>query len=84
MYKNKAPNGNNNLCGPQVKRFRLALPGSPSQRQFADMLQLAGFDIGKNGIQQIECGARFVTDIELKTLVKVLGVSYEDLLEGGA
>lgn len=59
-------------------------PGSPSQRQFADMLQLAGFDIGKNGIQQIECGARFVTDIELKTLVKVLGVSYEDLLEGGA
>lgn len=84
MYKNKAPNGNNNLCGPPGQAFPLGPAWFAAQRQFADMLQLAGFDIGKNGIQQIECGARFVTDIELKTLVKVLGVSYEDLLEGGA
>lgn len=81
MYKNKTSTGRNNLCGERLKQFRLALPGSPSQRQFADMLQLAGLDLDKNAVQRIESGERFVTDIELKTIVHVLNVRYEDLLE---
>ena len=44
------------------------------------MLQLAGIDVDKNAVQRIECGKRFVTDIELKTLAQVLGVTAEDLL----
>ncbi len=35
----------------------------------------------KNAIQRIESGARFITDIELKTFAKVLDVSFEELLE---
>ena len=81
MYKNRADNGWNNLCGKQVKQFRKALPHSPSQKAFAEMLQREGLDLDKNAIQKIECGKRFVTDIELKVLAKVLNVQYGDLLD---
>ena len=53
---------------------------SLSQRKLADMLQLNGLDIDKNAIQRIESGQRFVTDIELKVIAKVLNVSLDQLL----
>ncbi len=45
------------------------------------MLQVAGLDIDKNAVQRIESGKRFVTDIELKAIAKVLGVTYQELLD---
>ncbi|WP_085834216.1 helix-turn-helix domain-containing protein [Clostridium merdae] len=81
MYKNKAPDGSNNICGKQMKKFREQLPEKASQKQFSDMLQIAGLDIDKNAVQRIESGERFVTDIELKVIAKVLGVNYQDLLD---
>ena len=51
-----------------------------SQRQLADALQLAGLDIDKNAVQRIECGKRFVTDIEVIVIADTLGVSLEALL----
>ena len=81
MYKNKGADGRNNVCGEKVKEFRKALPGNPSQRVFSEMLQIHGLDVDKNAVQRIESGERFVTDIELKILVKVLNVQYEDLLD---
>ncbi|MEE0102092.1 MAG: helix-turn-helix transcriptional regulator [Acutalibacteraceae bacterium] len=47
----------------------------------AEKLQLQGLDIGKNAVQQIESGARFVTDIELKMFARVLGVAADELLK---
>ena len=81
MYKNKADNGKNNICGYKVREIRESLPVKTSQRKLADMLQIAGLDIDKNGIQRIESGQRFVTDIELKKLAEVLRVSYQELLD---
>ncbi len=80
MYKNRGPQGRCNLCGPQVARLRRAMGPGMSQRALADLLQLAGLDVDKNAVQRIECGKRFVTDIELKALAQVLGVSVEELL----
>lgn len=80
MYKNKAENGYNNICGKKVKEIRKKLPEKVSQKKLSDMLQTAGLDIDKNAVQRIESGKRFVTDIELKIISKVLEVSYEDLL----
>ena len=80
MYKNRAPDGRCNLCGQLVAQLRKAMRPAVSQRALADMLQLAGIDVDKNAVQRIECGKRFVTDIELKTLAQVLGVTAEDLL----
>ena len=56
------------------------MPGSPSQREFADKLQIAGLDIDKNAVQRIECGKRFVTDIELCVIAKILNASFDELL----
>lgn len=81
MYKNRAADGKNNVCGKNIKKYREALPSMPSQRAFANMLQLEGLDIDKNAIQRMECGQRFVTDIELKIIARVLGVTYSDLLD---
>lgn len=81
MYKNRSADGKNNLCGRRIREFRLRLKEKPSQKKFSDMLTLEGLDIDKNAIQRIEEGKRFVTDIELKTIAKVLKVRYEDLLD---
>lgn len=78
MFTNKSGNGNHNLCGNAVARRRKEM--GKSQRQLADMLQIAGLDIDKNAIQRIESGKRFVTDIELPYLSAVLRLSYEELL----
>ena len=63
MFINKSKNGLNNICGNKVALLRREL--NISQRILADKLQLIGLDIDKNAIQRIECGKRFVTDIEL-------------------
>jgi len=81
MYKNKSETGLNNICGEKVKKFRLAMPEKTSQRKLADLLQVEGLDLDKNAVQRIEAGTRFVTDIELRIISKVLGVSYQDLLD---
>ncbi len=81
MYKNKASDGENNICGHKVMEIRKALPEKTSQRKLADMLQMCGLDIDKNAVQRIESGKRFVTDIELKVIARVLNVSYQELLD---
>lgn len=78
MYINKTVDNRNNICGQQVSVFRKEL--NLSQRALADKLQLIGHDVDKNAIQRIESGQRFVTDIELVALCKVLNKTFEDLL----
>ena len=78
MFTNKSHDGRNNICGTQIAKYRKEL--KKSQRELADVLQLLGLDVDKNAIQRIEAGKRFVTDIELVYLAKVMRVTYEDLL----
>ena len=66
------------MCGQQVAQYRRQL--KLSQRALGDALQVSGLDIDKNAIQRIEAGKRFVTDIELVFLSRVLQVSINDLL----
>lgn len=80
MYKNHAPDGRHNICGRQVAALRKSRSPKLSQRGLADLLQLSGLDVDKNAVQRIESGQRFVTDIELKALARVLGVSAAELL----
>ena len=78
MFKNKEPYGVLNISGKRIKAYRKEL--SISQRALADMLQLHGIDLGKNAIQQIESGQRFVTDIELKAFAELFKITSDDLL----
>lgn len=82
MYKNKAPDGRNNLCGKQIARLRKQMRSRVSQRLLAERLQVLGLDLDKNAIQRIENGSRFVTDVELAQIAQLLQVSMEELTEG--
>ena len=79
MFINKAENGWNNISGKNIAMFRVEK--KLSQRQLADKMQLVGIDIDKNAVQRIECGKRFVTDIEIVAFAKVFGKSVEELLK---
>lgn len=78
MFNNRTTDGRNNICGIKIAQMRKSL--RISQRELADRLQINGFDIDKNAVQRIESGQRFVTDIELIYLSKVLDVNIEELL----
>ncbi len=81
MYKNRLPNGRNNICGENIRRLRQKLPEKTSQRKLADLLQIQGLDIDKNAVQRMESGQRFVTDIELRVLADVFRISCDELLQ---
>lgn len=81
VYKNKGVDGRCNLCGEKVAQLRKQIQPKVSQRGLADLLQLSGVDVDKNAVQRIECGKRFVTDIELKALAKVLHTTTDELLK---
>ena len=81
MYKNKSTDGSNNICRKKLYVLRKQLSPKVSQRAFADKLQLKGIDLDKNAIQRIECGKRFVTDIELHCFSRTLGKTLDELLE---
>lgn len=79
MFINKTKDGLNNVCGKNIAEYRIGM--KISQRELADKMQLVGIDIDKNAIQRIECGKRFVTDIEIIAFAKVFNVEFEDLLK---
>lgn len=78
MFINKSKDGLNNICGKNIAKYRKGM--KMSQRELADRLQLTGLDVDKNAIQRIECGKRFVTDIELVLISKTINVSLNELL----
>ena len=80
MYKNKNTDGTLNICGKKIKTLRASQSPKVSQRMFADKLQLLGLDLDKNAIQRIECGKRFVIDIELVVIAKAFEISVGELL----
>ena len=81
MFINKTSDGLNNVCGKNISFYRNQM--KLSQRELADKLQLVGLDIDKNAIQRIECGKRFVTDIEIIGFTKVFNITFEELLKLG-
>ena len=81
MFINRATSDKNNLCGPAVRDLRKER--GLSQRELADGLQLIGLDLGKNAIQRIEAGERFVTDIEIAALSEFFKISPGELIRVG-
>lgn len=79
MFKIKAADGTNNLCGRRVAQIRKEK--KLSQRKLAAKMQILGFDVDHYFIRRVENGERFVTDIDLVILARALGVSIADLLK---
>ena len=81
MFKIKAEDGTNNLCGANVRRIRLAKTPRLSQRKLAARLQVMGYDVDHHMIRRIETGERFVTDIELVMLARALDTTVDQLCQ---
>ena len=80
MPKPRTSSGEKNLICRRL--IELRKQQNLSQRDLAHRLQLAGYDMDKNVITRIETNKRYVTDIELRALSKVLDVSYSFLIDG--
>lgn len=82
MSKPASLSGDKNLIGRRLIQLRKQY--GLSQRDLAQKLQLAGYDIDKNVITRIETNKRYVTDIELKAFASVFNVDYAYLMDGTA
>ena len=78
MFKIKAADGTNNLCGRRIAEIRKGK--RLSQRKLATKMQLLGFDVDHYFIRRVENGERFVTDIDLVIFSRALGVPISDML----
>lgn len=78
MPKPRSKTGCKNLISENL--IQLRKEQKVSQRDLAQKLQLAGYDMDKNVITRIETNKRYVTDIELKALCEVLEIDYKELL----
>ena len=77
MFKLKAPDGTNNLCGKKIQKLREER--NLSQRKLAAKLQLMGYDVDNYFIRRVENGERFITDIELNMFSQFFDVSVDEL-----
>lgn len=80
MPKPLGASGEKNLIGGRLKVLRGE--AGLSQRELAHRLQLMGMDMDKNVITRIETNKRYVTDLELRALTRLFGVSYQYLIDG--
>ena len=78
MFKIKATDGTNNLCGRRIAEIRKEK--KLSQRKLAIKMQLLGFDVDHYFIRRVENGERFVTDIDLVIFSRALDVPITELL----
>jgi transcriptional regulator with XRE-family HTH domain len=70
-----------NLIGPQVRKLRDRKGWT--QEILAEKLQLAGWDISRTSLAKLEAQLRWVSDVELLFLSRVLRVDIADLYPGG-
>ncbi len=80
MPKPRTESGEKNLISKRLVQLRRM--HHMSQRDLANRLQLAGYDMDKNVITRIETNKRYVTDLELKAIAEIFHVSYIYLIDG--
>ncbi len=79
MFKIKAPDGSNNLCGKKIAAIRKSQ--KLSQRKLAAKMQLLGYDVDHYFIRRVENGERFLTDIDLVIFSQSLKVEIKEFFE---
>ena len=79
MKPRKAKYGDKNICGANIERIRKAL--GMKQTILISKMQLMGVDINPSSLSKLEGQTRSATDIEIKAIATILGVTIEDLLK---
>lgn len=78
MKPRKAGYGDKNICGANIERIRKRL--GMKQTTLVSKMQLMGVDINPSSFSKLEGQTRCATDIELKAIASILGVSSDELL----
>ena len=79
MKPRKATYGTRNICGANIERIRKNL--GMKQTTLISKMQLMGVDINPSSFSKLEGQVRVATDIELKAIATILGVSTDELLK---
>ena len=74
----KAEYGDKNICGANIERIRKEL--GMKQTTLISKMQLMGVDINPSSLSKLEGQTRSATDIELKAIATILGVTLDELL----
>ena len=77
--KTKNLNGNYNVVGFNIKKYREA--NNISQRELSKRLSLYGVELYHSDISRIENLQLFVRDYELKIICKILNITLEQVYE---
>lgn len=75
----KATYGTRNICGANIERIRKDL--GMKQTTLISKMQLMGVDINPSSFSKLEGQVRIATDIELKAIATILGVTTDELLK---
>lgn len=79
MKPRKQQYGDKNICGANVERIRKEQ--GMKQATLAAKMQLAGVDINLSSLSKLEGQIRIASDIELKAIARILGVTMEELVK---
>lgn len=79
MKPRKAEYGTKNICGANIERIRKSL--GMKQTTLIARMQLFGVDINPSSLSKLEGQTRLASDIELKAISQILGVSMEELVK---
>ncbi len=77
MKIRKKEYGDCNIVGANIERLRKKK--GIRQRDFIEMIQLAGYDMNPSSYSKLEGQLKVATDKELYTIAKVLNVSIDEL-----
>lgn len=77
--KFKKIKGKSNVIGKNIKKYRELR--QYTQRELSDKIALLGIDIYHSDISLIENNKLFLKDFEIIAFCKVLGISYDQILE---
>ena len=78
MRPRSAGYGDKNICGANVERIRKRL--GMKQTTLITKMQQLGVDINPSSLSKLEGQIRLASDIELKAIAKILGVTMEELV----
>ena len=79
MKPRKAEYGDKNICGANIERISKAQ--GMKQATLVSKMQLMGVDINPSSLSKLEGQTRSATDVELKAIAAILGVTIEELLQ---
>ena len=79
MKPRLAEYGNKNICGANIERIRKER--GIKQATLVAKMQLAGVDINPSSLSKLEGQIRVASDIELKVIAQILGVTMEELVK---